>query len=62
MLAKLVNRLTSDDICQILLQERILIRNCSNFKGLSNRYIRISLKNSETNLMIADKLLNLSLQ
>jgi threonine-phosphate decarboxylase len=62
MLAKLVNRLTSDDICQILLQERILIRNCSNFKGLSNRYIRISLKDSETNLMIADKLLNLSLQ
>ena len=62
MLAKLGNRHTSDAICQTLLHERILIRNCSNFKGLSNCFIRISLKNSETNLMLAEKLLNLSLQ
>lgn len=62
MLAKLVNRHTADAICQTLLHERILIRNCSNFMGLSNRFIRISLKKSEINLMIANKLLNLSLQ
>jgi threonine-phosphate decarboxylase len=62
MLAKLVNRHTADAICQALLHERILIRNCSNFKGLSNSFIRISLKNSETNLMFVEKLLNLSLQ
>ena len=62
MLAKLVNRHTADTICQALLHEKILIRNCSNFKGLSNRFIRISLKDSETNLMVAEKLLNLSLQ
>jgi threonine-phosphate decarboxylase len=59
ILAKLVNRLTADAICQTLLQERILIRNCSNFTGLSDQFIRISLKNSETNLMLANKLLNL---
>jgi threonine-phosphate decarboxylase len=61
ILAKLVNRLTADTIFQNLLQERILIRNCSNFKGLSDRFIRISLKNSEINLMMANKLLNLIL-
>ena len=60
MLAKLVNGHTAEEICQALLDERILIRNYSNFEGLSNRFIRISLKNSETNLMLANKLLNLS--
>ncbi len=60
MLAKLVNGHSAEEICQALLDERILIRNCSNFEGLSNRFIRISLKNSETNLMLANKLLNLS--
>ncbi len=62
ILAKLVNRHTADAICQALLNEKILIRNCSNFKGLSNCFIRISLKNSETNLMLAEKLLNLGLR
>ena len=62
LLAKLNNRHTADAICQTLQQERILIRNCSNFEGLSNRFIRISLKNSETNSMLIEKLLNLSLQ
>jgi threonine-phosphate decarboxylase len=62
MLAKLVNRHRAEGICQKLIEDRILVRNCSNFKGLSNRFIRISLKNSETNLMLAEKLLSLSLQ
>jgi threonine-phosphate decarboxylase len=62
MLAKSVNRHTADAICQTLLHERILVRNCSNFKGLSNRFIRISLKNRETNLMLVEKLLNLRMQ
>jgi threonine-phosphate decarboxylase len=61
ILVKLVNRLTADAIFQNLLHQRILIRNCSNFKGLSDRFIRISLKNSETNLMHVEKLFNLSL-
>jgi threonine-phosphate decarboxylase len=62
MLAKSVNRHTADAICQTLLHERILVRNCSNFKGLSNRFIRISLKNRKTNLMLVEKLLNLSMK
>lgn len=61
MLAKLLNRHTADGICRALLHERILIRNCSNFKGLSSRFIRISLKDSKTNSMLIERLLNLSL-
>ena len=61
ILAKLAHPHTADAICQALLQERILIRNCSNFKGLSNRFIRISLKNRATNLRLMEKLLTLSL-
>jgi threonine-phosphate decarboxylase len=61
ILAKLAHPHTADAICEALLHERILIRNCSNFKGLSNRFIRISLKNSDTNLRLIEKLLNQSL-
>ncbi|MGD1975814.1 MAG: pyridoxal phosphate-dependent class II aminotransferase [Desulfobacterales bacterium] len=61
MLAKLVNRHRADEVCHKLLEDRILIRNCSNFKGLSNHFIRISLKNSETNLMLVEKLLSIDL-
>ena len=62
ILAKLLNRHTADTICDHLSNEKILIRNCSNFRGLSNRFIRISLKKSDTNQMLADKLVSLSLQ
>ena len=61
MLAKLVNRHRADEVCHMLLADRILIRDCSNFKGLSNHFIRISLKNSETNMMLVEKLLRLNL-
>jgi threonine-phosphate decarboxylase len=60
MLAKLVNRHRADIICQRLLDERILVRNCTNFFGLSDRFIRISLKNRETNSILIKKLLSLS--
>jgi threonine-phosphate decarboxylase len=60
LLGKLENRHTADAICHALLDDNILIRNCSNFKGLSNRFFRISLKNRETNIGLIDKLLHLS--
>lgn len=58
-LAKLSDNLTSDKVCEDLQQEKILLRNCSNFKGLSGQFIRISLKKSEINKMAADKLADL---
>ena len=59
MLAKLKNNYGAEHVCAHLLQNRILIRNCTNFKGLSNRFIRISLKTPPINAMFADKLLEL---
>jgi threonine-phosphate decarboxylase len=48
--------MTAEGVCAALAQERILIRNCSNFVGLSNEFIRISLKTSEINQMLTQKL------
>ncbi len=59
ILVRLDGKYTSDDICTFMSQDKILIRNCANFQGLSNRFIRISLKTRETNLMLAEKLLKL---
>ena len=58
-LAKLHKNLTAESVCAALAQERILIRNCSNFAGLSNEFIRISLKTSEINQMLTQKLLDI---
>jgi threonine-phosphate decarboxylase len=46
----------SDAVCRHLARERILLRDCSNFEGLSHRYIRISLQDRATNLKCADAL------
>ena len=48
--------ISADSVCTDLANDRILIRNCSNFKGLSDRFIRISLKAPQTNRMLAEKL------
>jgi len=53
--AKLPDHLTSDTACEHLLKDKILVRNCSNFKGLSEKFMRVSLKTRELNRMVADK-------
>jgi threonine-phosphate decarboxylase len=60
ILGKLNQRHTADVICRALLDDKILIRNCSNFTGLSNRFFRVSLKNRDKNIVLIDKLLTLS--
>ncbi|MCF8070284.1 MAG: pyridoxal phosphate-dependent class II aminotransferase [Desulfobacterales bacterium] len=47
---------TSEAVCEALADQGILIRNCANFQGLSNEYIRISLKMPEINSMLIKKL------
>jgi threonine-phosphate decarboxylase len=37
------------DVCRAMERQRILIRNCGNFHGLSDRYVRVALKDPETN-------------
>ncbi len=49
ILARLKEGLTSGEFCKKIGQHRILIRDCSNFFGLSNQYVRFSLKKQITN-------------
>ncbi len=58
-LLRLDSDLPAEAVCEYFLAHRILIRNCSNFKGLSNRYVRIALKESDVNKKAADLLLNI---
>jgi threonine-phosphate decarboxylase len=55
ILAKL-ERLTAETVSHRLLKDRILIRNCSNFQGLSGQFIRISLKTHDVNQMLIERL------
>jgi threonine-phosphate decarboxylase len=57
ILVRLYVNLTADSLGKHLARNRILIRNCSNFSGLSDRFVRFSLKTSEVNRMFAKKLL-----
>ena len=58
ILARLFGNYTADNVCEHMSQYRILIRDCSNFKGLSDRFTRISLKTRDINMMAADKILS----
>lgn len=59
ILARLMRGHTADGILAGLARERILIRNCSNFEGLSDKFIRISLKTPDINRMLTDALARL---
>ena len=58
ILAHLFGNYTANNICSYMSQYKILIRDCSNFKGLSDRFIRISLKTKDINMIAADKILS----
>ena len=49
LLARLKEGLTSGQFCEKIGRHRILIRDCSNFYGLSDQYVRFSLKKRDTN-------------
>ena len=49
MLARLNKAHTATAVCADLADRRILIRNCSNFEGLSEKFIRVSLKSHTEN-------------
>jgi threonine-phosphate decarboxylase len=58
ILARLFGNYKAENICSYMSQYKILIRDCSNFKGLSDRFVRISLKTRDINMMAADKILS----
>ncbi len=54
ILAKLPQRIRSAEFCREIGKHRVLIRDCSNFEGLSDQYVRFSLKKREDNLLLAN--------
>jgi threonine-phosphate decarboxylase len=59
LLIKLPASLRAGQVCDIFSRKKILLRNCDNFHGLSDRFIRISLKHTHTNQRVAKELLAL---
>ncbi len=56
LLIQLPAAMGAEALCDALAQKRLLIRDCSNFHGLSNRFVRVALKSSALNRMAADQL------
>jgi threonine-phosphate decarboxylase len=59
-LVRLPEGLSASMVWTALAQERILIRDCSNFQGLSDRFIRISPKTPDANRRVAERLAELA--
>ncbi len=59
VLVRLPDAMRSGDVCEAFAADKILIRNCENFRGLSSRFVRFSLKDSAANQQAADKLVGL---
>lgn len=53
ILARLTNNAKSKDFCERIGRHKILIRDCSNFFGLSDQYVRFSLKERQINERLA---------
>ncbi len=54
ILARLTNKITSQEFCAEIGRHKVLIRDCSNFEGLSGEYVRFSLKTRQHNLNLAN--------
>ena len=54
LLARINSKLTSQQFCDRIGRGKILIRDCSNFFGLSGQHVRFSLKERLVNLRLAD--------
>jgi threonine-phosphate decarboxylase len=55
-LMQLPRSLKAGALCDQLARHRLLIRDCSNFFGLSDRFVRVALKSSAVNRMAAERL------
>ncbi|MDI6606512.1 MAG: threonine-phosphate decarboxylase CobD [Candidatus Omnitrophota bacterium] len=56
MLVKIVWRLSSCRLQRRLVKRGLLVRDCSNFRGLNNRYIRIAVRKHKDNLRLIREL------
>jgi len=58
ILFRLNGALRAHDLFTLMAEHKILVRDCSNFHGLSDRFVRIALKSSEANMACARILIN----
>ncbi|MBF0203626.1 MAG: pyridoxal phosphate-dependent class II aminotransferase [Desulfamplus sp.] len=59
LLAQLTGKMKSNDVCGLAGEHKILIRDCANFYGLSDRFVRFSLRDRETNMKLVRILKNI---
>lgn len=58
-LVKLCGDIRADELSRQLAQKNILIRNCSNLRGLDDTYIRVSVMREEQNKVLVEALLRI---
>jgi threonine-phosphate decarboxylase len=61
ILIRLPEGSSADGVCAQMAQKRLLIRNCRNFHGLSDRFVRVALKDSKVNHLAANYLAEFAL-
>lgn len=59
ILIRLPEGLSAANLCYRMGQNRFLIRNCSNFHGLSDQYVRVALKDSRVNRLALKQLMDI---
>jgi threonine-phosphate decarboxylase len=59
LLIEITGKMTSSDLKNDLLKQRIMIRDCSNFKGLSRHFFRIAVRTTEENRRLLAALENI---
>ena len=55
-LLKIMGNLTSFELFKMLAKKALIIRDCSNIKGLSNKHIRIAIKTKDENDILIEEL------
>jgi len=54
---RLDNDMSASELCErLLMEEGLLVRDCSNFQGLDNRYIRVAVRKREDNMRLIGSL------
>jgi threonine-phosphate decarboxylase len=56
LLIEIINGQTSRDIKEQLLEHRIMIRDCANFTGLTDRFFRIAVRTNEENRLLMENI------
>ncbi len=58
-LVRILNELTSTDLFKMLAKRGIIIRDCSNIRGLNKKYIRLAIKTKEENDLLIEELIKI---